>query len=141
MTSATSTPVTMAGYRNTLATITRYLAMAGGTLTVVQFALAGLGAFGAVQGHNGKFGAHQVVGNVIGVVSLLVLVAALVARPSARVIGQAIVLFVLSAFQSFLGGLADHHSAWWGALHALIGLGILGLFAQLSRRTEPAARG
>lgn len=121
------------GFRSTSGQAMRYLAMAGGTLTVVQFALAGFGAFSAFQHHRG-FGAHETVGTIIGIVTLLVLIAALIARPSRTAIILALTLFVLAGpVQPILADVGKHH-AWVGALHALVGIAILGLFGRLSVR-------
>ena len=131
-----ATPATQAlpaGYRTTTGQVMRYLAMAGGTLTVLQFALAGFGAFSAFQHHRG-FGAHETVGTIIGVVTVLVLIAALIARPSRLAMILAAVLFVLSGpVQPILADVGKDH-AWVGAIHALVGIAILGLFGRLSAR-------
>ena len=69
-----------AGYRTTFAQIMRILAMATGTLVAVQFALAGFGAFGSFHKER-DWGAHETLGTIIGVFTILVLIAAIVARP------------------------------------------------------------
>jgi Family of unknown function (DUF6220) len=108
-------------------------------MTVVQFALAGLGTFGEV--HDGRvkgsyFSAHQTVGMLIGLLTLLVLVAALIARPSRRAVIIAVVLFVLAApVQPLLGSLGADEAAWVGMLHALNGIAILGLSGHLLSQT------
>lgn len=114
----------------------RYLAMAGGTLAVAQFALAAFGAFRSLNNNDQEgFGAHQAVGYIVALLSLLVLVAALIARPGQRTLIMAIVLFVVAGpIQPALPGLAKNHGAWIGALHGLFGVMILGLFLQLSRK-------
>src|ERR1700710_363235 len=123
----------MTGYRATFGTITRILAMAAGTLAIVQFALAGFGAFDAFQKKHG-FGPHETVGNIIGGITLLILIAALVARVSRKTVIQAVVLFLLAApIQPLLADWGKHH-AWVGALHALVGLLILGACFGLSRK-------
>jgi hypothetical protein len=104
-------------------------------MTVVQFALAGLGTFGEV--HDGRvkdsyFSAHQTVGMLVGLLTLLVLIAALIARPSRRSVITAVVLFVLAApVQPVLGSLGADQAAWVGMLHALNGIAILGLSGNL----------
>jgi asparagine N-glycosylation enzyme membrane subunit Stt3 len=104
-------------------------------MTVIQFALAGLGTFGEV--HDGQvkgsyFAAHQTAGMVIGLLTLLVLVAALIARPSRRAVIMAVVLFVLAApLQPLLGSLGADKAAWLGMLHVLNGIAILGLSGNL----------
>jgi hypothetical protein len=136
MTTTTPAPPAEAvppGYRTTTGQIMRYLAMAGGTLTVIQFALAGFGAFSAFQHHRG-FGAHETVGTIIGVFTVLVLIAALIARPSTSAMINAAVLFVLAGpAQPILANIGKDH-AWVGALHALVGIAILALFGRLSAR-------
>jgi hypothetical protein len=128
----------LVGYRATFTKITRILAMATGTLVVVQFALAGYGAFGSFQ-HHKNFGPHELLGSIIGIFTLLVLIAAAIARPSARTIYQAIILFVLAApVQPLLADAGKHH-AWVGALHALVGVIILGACFGLSMRVRPTA--
>jgi hypothetical protein len=114
--------------------------MAGGTLAVVQFGLAAFGAFRSLNGDQEGFGAHQAVGYVIALLGLLVLVAALVARPDRRTIILAVVLFLVAGpIQPTLANLGKDNSAWIGALHGLFGLAILGLFAQLSRKVSVTA--
>jgi uncharacterized protein DUF6220 len=130
-----TTTVPRAGYRATTTQVMRYLAMAGGTLAMVQFALAGFGAFRSLDGDQKGFGAHQAVGYIVALLSLLALVAALIARPNQRTIILAIVLFVVAGpIQPMLPDLAKDHGAWIGALHGLLGIAILGLFGQLSRK-------
>lgn len=122
-----------AGYRATTGQVMRYLAMAGGTLTVIQFGLAGYGAFSAFQHHRG-FGPHETLGTIISIFTLLVLIAAAVARPGRSTIIVAAVLFVLAGpVQPILADIGKHH-AWVGALHALVGIAILALFGRMSMR-------
>jgi hypothetical protein len=135
----TSTDVTApsGGYRITFGKITRILAMATGTLVVVQFVLAGYGAFGSFS-HEHNYGAHELVGNIIGGFTLLTLIAALVARPGMDRVWTAVVLFVLAGpIQPLLADAGKDH-AWVGAIHALCGLLILGACFALSRK-YPAA--
>ncbi len=123
-----------AGYRTTFAKIMRILAMATGTLAVIQFALAGYGAFSAFNQHRG-YGPHETLGTIIGGVTALVLIAALVARPGTRRMVQAAVLFVLAGpIQPILADLGKHHGAWWGGLHALVGVGIVAMCGMLSMK-------
>jgi Family of unknown function (DUF6220) len=131
-------PAALSGYRATFATITRILAMLAGTLCVVQFALAGFGAFDAFQKHHG-FRPHEVVGNIIGGITILILIAALVAHASRTIMIQAVGLFLLAApIQPLLAEWGKHHP-WVGALHALVGLLILGACFGLSRRLPGTA--
>jgi hypothetical protein len=132
---STTTTVARPGYRGVATQLTRYLAMAGGTLAAAQFALAAFGAFNSVNGHRHGYRAHEVVGMIVELVGLLVLVAALVARPNRRVVILAVVVFLLAGpIQPSLAELAKDDASWVGALHGLVGLAILGLFGQLSRR-------
>ncbi len=132
---STTTTVPRAGYRATTTQVMRYLAMAGGTLAAAQFALAAFGAFYAINGHRHGYQAHEIVGMIIEVVSLLVLIAAIVARPNRRTLILSVVLFVLAGpIQPTLAELAKKDASWVGALHGLVGLAILGLFGQLSRK-------
>jgi hypothetical protein len=123
-----------AGYRATSAKIMRILAMATGTLAVIQFALAGYGAFRALDHHKG-WGLHETLGTIIGVAALLVMIAALVARPGRPWLVASIVLFVLAGpVQPLLAQLGKDHGAWWGSLHALCGVAILGMCGLASRK-------
>lgn len=123
-----------AGYRTTFASITRILAMATGTLAVVQFALAGFGAFGSF-GHHRNWGPHEMLGSIIGIFALLTLIAAIVARPGTPPLVASIVLFVLAApIQPLLADAGKHHGAGWGALHALCGVAILAMCFMASQK-------
>jgi hypothetical protein len=87
----------------------------------LQFFFAGLGVFGA------GFGAHIANSIVVAALSLLVLVLAAFARVGTRDIVLAVVMFLLAAFgQSLFRALADN-GAFWGGMHALDGLVILGI--------------
>jgi Family of unknown function (DUF6220) len=93
--------------------------------------LAGLGVFslhGQQVGAAGEtaFNPHRTLGFTMAGIALLILVLALVARPGIRAIAGSAVVFVLTALmQSLLAGLADDQ-AFFGGLHALDGLLILG---------------
>lgn len=130
-----TTTAPLAGYRATATQVMRYLAMAGGTLALAQFALAGFGAFNSVNHHRHGYSAHETVGMIVEVVGLLVLIAALVARPDRPTIILAVVLFLVAGpIQPSLAELAKGDRSWIGALHGLVGLAILGLFFRLSRK-------
>ena len=127
-----------AGYRTTSAKVMRILAMATGTLVVVQFALAGYGAFSAFNKHKG-YGPHELLGTIIGIFALLVMIAALVSRPGTRHLVGAVVLFVLAGpVQPILAGLGKDHGAWWGAVHALCGVAILAMCGLTSQKVNAA---
>jgi hypothetical protein len=124
------------GYRTTSAQAMRYLAMLVGTMAAVQFALAGFGAFGAFHKER-DWGAHETLGSIIGIVTILVLIAAIVARPGTRPMVAAIVLFVLAApIQPILADAGKNHGVGWGALHAFVGVMILALCGVVSRKID-----
>ena len=67
----------------------------------------------------------------MGGVALLILVLALIARPGVRAVIGSVLLFLLAVLvQSLLASLADN-TVWFGGLHALDGLAILGIAAFL----------
>jgi len=109
---------------------------------VVQIFLAGLGAF-RLQDQAGAgdsaFAPHRALGFSLGVVALVILVLAVIARPGARAIaGSAVLVLLTTLMQSLLAGFAEDHVIF-GAFHALDGLLILSLAAYLyywSRRRE-----
>jgi hypothetical protein len=108
---------------------------------VVQIFLAGLGVFS--RGSGPGFEPHRILGFVMSGVALLIVVLALLARAGARSIGVAVLLFLLAAGgQSLLVVLAGD-SAFFGGLHALEGLALLGLAGFLqsdARRVAPQGR-
>jgi hypothetical protein len=86
---------------------------------VVQFFLAGLGAFGAES-----YDAHKGLGDVLGLVGLVLLVLAAVGRREA--LQASAVLFVLLIVQAILGGAGDDVGVL-GGLHPVNALAILGV--------------
>jgi hypothetical protein len=90
-----------------------------------QIFLAGLGVFSADSGPG--FQPHRVLGFVMAGVALLIVVLALLARAGGRSIGLAVVLFVLAAGGQSLWAELGTDSAFFGGLHALEGLAMLGL--------------
>jgi hypothetical protein len=121
----------------------RWLLLAFLVLGAVQIFLAGLGAFRIDNlGISGEtaFAPHRDVGFAMGGVALFILVLALIARPGVRAVIASAVLFVLAvAVQSLLASLADN-TVWFGGLHALDGLAILGIaaFLYLAARRQPS---
>ena len=112
----------------------RWLLLAFLVLGAVQIFLAGLGAFRidnlGVSGDT-AFAPHRAVGFAMGGVALLILVLALIARPGVRAVVGSLLLFLLAVLvQSLLASLADN-TVWFGGLHALDGLAILGIAAFL----------
>ena len=112
----------------------RWLLLAFLVLGAVQIFLAGLGAFRidnlGVSGDT-AFAPHRAVGFAMGGVALFILILALIARPGVRaVIGSALLFLLAFLVQSLLASLADN-TVWFGGLHALDGLAILGIAAFL----------
>jgi hypothetical protein len=129
-----SPETTETGLRRAAQTGYRWLLLAFLVLGAVQIFLAGLGAFRidnlGVSGDT-AFAPHRAVGFTMAGVALLILVLALIARPGVRAVVGSVLLFLLVALvQSLLAGLADN-TVWFGGLHALDGLAILGIAAFL----------
>jgi uncharacterized protein DUF6220 len=113
-------------------------------LGLVQIFLAGWGVFslhGEEVGAPGEtaFNSHRSLGFAMGGVALIILILALVARRSTRSMVLSAVMFLLAFLaQSLLAGLGGDN-AFFGGLHALDGLAILGIAGYLygsSRRRE-----
>ena len=103
--------------------------LAGITLLacVVQIVFAGLGAYGA------SFDAHRVLGGLIGLATILLVVIGLLARPNWSTVGLAVLVAVLAmAGQTILANLGDDTDAWFGGIHALNGLVVMGLLSRLA---------
>lgn len=104
---------------------------------VVQFFLAGLGAFGATN-----YDAHSALGFALGIASLALLVLALATRmPVGALLGTAL-LFALNVAQ-FLLAAADDDVDELAALHAVNALAIAFVahaLVQRSRRDYRAAK-
>ena len=94
---------------------------------VVQFFLAGAGAFGASD-----WDAHADLGDALLPASLALLALALLARAFAR---ESAVLFVLVVAQFFLGNAG---SEWVAALHAVNALAVFGLALAIATRARRA---
>ena len=109
-------------------------------LGVVQIFLAGTGVFslhGRELGTAGEtaFSPHRALGFIMSAVALVILVLALIARPGTRHLVGAAVLFVLTGFaQTLFAGLGDN-TAFFGGLHALDGLVVIGLAGFLHAST------
>ena len=87
----------------------------------VQIFLAGFGAF------HGGFAAHRTLGFVMAGIAVVVLVLALLGRVGRRDVVLAVVLVLLTGGAQSLLADAGDSGAFWGGLHALDGLAILGL--------------
>jgi uncharacterized protein DUF6220 len=103
---------------------------------VVQFFLAGLGVFrvqsGASDSHfDHVFAPHRALGNVLFIVALLVLVAALVARLGRGQVLLGLVLSLLVFLQSIL---ANNGPSWVRAFHPVVAVLILALAGSFTGR-------
>jgi hypothetical protein len=87
----------------------------------VQIFLAGFG----VWGHD--FEAHRILGFTIAGIAVVVLVLALVTRAGLRDVVLALVLVLLAGGAQSLLAEAGGSGAFWGGLHALDGLVIIGI--------------
>jgi Family of unknown function (DUF6220) len=114
-------------------TVQRRLAALLLAALAAQFLLAGAGAFGATS-----FKAHTGLGWAIAGVSLILLVVALGARRARR---ASAILFAAVVLQVVLGVLGTKAWAWFGALHALNALAVVGAMVNLARQTAPANAG
>lgn len=102
---------------------------------VVQFVFAGLGAFGA------SFDPHRMLGNAFGAATVVLLVLMLIARPGTRAVLLTVLLVVLAfAVQPLLANLGDDTDAWFGGLHALNALAMMGLLGNLTAIAARATR-
>ena len=122
MSTQTDVRTTLSGARNGADAAFGVLAIITVALAAIQIGLAGLGAFG------GDFGPHMTLGYGIALLSILLLIAALIARPNRGVVVRAIVLFLLAVpLQPVLATIGESGSTWIGALHALNGVAITAL--------------
>lgn len=138
--------VTLTGFRAGALQTFRRGAMLFLLLGGVQIFLAGLGVFdlhGRKIGASGEtaFDPHRVNGDIMSLVALLLLVLVLVARPGARLIGQTVVLFLLMAVGQPLLAAGGGDQAWLGGLHAIVGIGILGLASRLLAESKLSLAG
>ena len=124
----------------------RWLAITGALLCVLQVGLAALGFWGGYQDCGSEkvtkaaFEPHAVNGELLGVVAVLLLVAGLVGRANTKAWVIPLVLGVLLwAVQGLLVGLAFGVGPYFGLLHAVDGMAIMGLFMWLAadRRRHP----
>ena len=103
---------------------------------IVQFFLAGLGVFrvqdGASSSHfDHVWGPHRTLGNVLFIVGLLVLVAAIVARLGRMRVLLSLALPLLVFVQSIL---ANNGPSWVRAFHPVVAVIILALAGQFTGR-------
>lgn len=124
------------GSRRTATSIAKALTALFVLGVIVTFFLAGLGTFG-VKGviddekATSSFDPHRGVGTVLTVLSLLILIAVAVGRPTARSLKLAGGLFVLMVLQNVLAaaGTSVHVLGAFHALNGLLVLGVGGLLA------------
>jgi hypothetical protein len=97
---------------------------------VLQIFLAGMGVFDI----NGRrledatsFDPHRALGFAMGGAAVILLILAIVVRAGRRTIILSIVLALLTAFMQSLLASAGEDTAFFGGLHALDGLVILGI--------------
>lgn len=121
---------------------TALLALTATTLILLaaQFALAGPGAFTMVKSPAADaYGAHMVLGVVIGALTWLILAATLAsraARAHRRTVWPAVAVAVLAIPVEPLLAEAGRHAPAVGALHALNGLAICALAGWLLAATR-----
>lgn len=101
------------------------------TAGVVQFFLAGLGAFGSLQGRPDLWEMHIMLGMLILLASLILFVLALVSRPGRTVIMFSALLFVLMFLQAFLAHAPG--GVYVQSLHPVNGLLVLFTAHELAR--------
>jgi Family of unknown function (DUF6220) len=104
----------------------RYVARLIAAAVVVQFFLAGAGAFGA-----SSFAPHTALGTVLLLLAAVELLLAFLARTFVR---HSAVLLLVIAVQMALGVLGSDVSGWFGALHAVNALGVMAAAGTLARR-------
>lgn len=128
-------PAPLTGARDGADAAFGILALITVALAVIQIGLAGLGAFG------GSFDAHMALGYIIALLTILMLIAALIARPTRGLVIRAVVLFILAVpLQPLLASIGENGSVWIGALHALNGVAITGLAGELMGETRMRRR-
>jgi hypothetical protein len=121
----TGEPASLTGYRRGFDVAYAWLSGVFLLAILAQIFLAGLGAFHRHGTPGVGFGPHEDLGNALGIAACVLLVLALVARPSWRIVVCALVLAVLSEVAQH--GLAQFgkDNQWVGAVHALDGMFIL----------------
>jgi hypothetical protein len=113
-------------------------------LGVAQIFFAGLGVFsldGKQVGSPGEtaFDPHRFTGNAMGIVAIVILVLALVARAGRPSIILSVVLVALMILQSVLADFGKDVAAL-GGLHALVGVGLLGVAGRMLALARAAVR-
>ncbi len=119
--------------RNGLAAAHTWLGRIVLGVIVLQFFLAGVGAFGAAD-----WAPHAITGSLLIPVSLVLLLLALAGGVGRRGVVLSALLFVLFIVQLLLAGMARDVSPWVGALHPVNALVLLYVTFKLAhtRRTR-----
>jgi hypothetical protein len=112
-------------------------------LVVVQFFLAGLGAFTTIHNKSysdSNFGPHAILGTLMVVLALVILIVAAIGRWSPRATRLSGALFGLMIVQLALGIIGSGTAPWVGGLHAVNALLITAVAYLLVRgaRHDPA---
>jgi hypothetical protein len=110
----------------------------------IQIFLAGLGVFSS-SGDDPGIDPHRFFSLVLAGIAFVIIVLAALARAGGRAIGLSVLLFLLVFLaQGFLAEWGRELSAWFGGLHALDGLIIIGLagylFGSSSERRSAVSR-
>ena len=135
---------------NAFRTAYRYWAALVAAAVVVQFFFAGVGVFrvyhtadkGGVRDEDvfeDKFNLHAALGNILILAGIVLFLLALGARAGRTRVLLSLAVPVLIFVNSLLA-YAGEDTAWVGAFHVLVGLGILGLTGQLAQRVWTAGR-
>ncbi len=118
----------LSGGRRTVDVVYGYLMGVFVLAVLVQIFLAGVGAFGEHnKPHSGSFDPHENLGHYLGIVAVVLLILALVARASTRVMVWSFVLALLTEVAQ--EGLASggRSNKWVGGFHAFDAALILGV--------------
>jgi Family of unknown function (DUF6220) len=126
----------MTGVQKGAYAVYRYLIALFASACVVQIFLAGRGVFGvhgsAKLDDQKSFDPHRALGEIIGLVAILMLLCALVVWRNRALIGYTFALAFMSEILQHALALPKH--PWIAGFHALDGIAILGLAAWLAHR-------
>jgi hypothetical protein len=105
-------------------------------LGVVQIFLAGLGVFSLDGQQLGAadetaFAPHRFVAMVMAGVTLLIVIAAALARPGRRMVIMSVVLLLIVFVVQGLLASAGEDTSLFGGLHAIVGIASLGLAGRM----------
>ena len=124
-------------------TIHKGLSHLFGGLLVIQFFLAGLGAFTTVHDEKFKdsnFDPHILVGTLMVVLALVIMLVVLFGKVGGDARKWGGVLFGLMVVQFLLAGAGANSAAWIGGLHAVNAIAITGVTAMLIRDSRVPVR-